>query len=298
MKKKKKVIGDHFKNHIGSAAPRSTTINWQSLGYTPHDLSDLEAPFSHEEVQNTINVMPSDKAPGPDGFTGAFFKACWGIIKDDVTAAINSLFTLNAQGFEWLNSACIVLLPKKADTMGVTDFRPISLIHSIAKIFSKLLANRLAPRLNSLVSNCQSAFIKKRSIHDNFLYILGAVRKLHRQKIPALFMKLGIHKAFDTVNWGYLLEVLQALGFKPRWREWVSILFRTSSSTALLNGRHGPSFSHARGVRQGDPLSLMLFILAMDPLQRLLDQATQHGILTPLPLTTAKWRTSIYADVE
>jgi hypothetical protein len=105
--------------------------------------------------------MPSDKAPGPDGFTGAFFKACWGIIKDDVTAAINSLFTLNAQGFEWLNSACIVLLPKKADTMGVTDFRPISLIHSIAKIFSKLLANRLAPRLNSLVSNCQSAFIKK-----------------------------------------------------------------------------------------------------------------------------------------
>jgi len=151
---KEKVIGDYFKNHIGSATPRSMTINWQSLGYTPHDLSDLEAPFSHEEVHNTINAMPSDKALGPDGFTGAFFKACWGIIKDDVMSAINSLFTMNAQGFEWLNSACIVLLPKKADVMRVTNFRPISLIHSIAKIFSKLLANRLAPRLNSLVSNC------------------------------------------------------------------------------------------------------------------------------------------------
>ena len=110
-------------------------------------------------------------------------------------------------------------------------------------------------------------------------------------------MKLDIHKAFDTVNLGYLLEVLQALGFRPRWHEWVSILFRTSSSSTLLNGRHGPSFSHARGVRQGDPLSPMLFILAMDPLQRLLDQATQHGILTPLPLTAAKWRASMYADV-
>jgi hypothetical protein len=293
---KEKVIRDYFNNHIGSVVSRSTTINWQSLGYTPQNLSDLEMPFSQEEVQNTINSMPPDKAPGPDGFTGAFFKACWETISDDVMAAMNSLFSLNAQGFEWLNSACIVLLPKKAEALRVTDFRPISLIHSIAKIFSKLLANRLAPRLNSLVSNCQSAFIKRRSIHDNFLYVQGTVRKLHKQKTPALFMKLDIHKAFDTVNWGYLLETLQALGFGSRWREWISILFRTASSTALMNGRQGPSFTHARGVRQGDPLSPMLFILAMDPLQRLLDLATQQRILTPLPLTAAKWRTSMYAD--
>jgi len=138
--------------------------------------------------------------------------------------------------------------------------------------------------------------MKKRSIHDNFLYVQGVVRKLHRQKMLALLMKLDIHKAFDTVNWGYLLEILQALGFGPCWREWISILFLTSSSTALLNGRQGPSFSHARGVRQGDPLSPMLFILAMDPLQRLLDLATQYGILTRLPFTAAKWRTSMYAD--
>ena len=108
--------------------------------------------------------MSSDKAPGPDGFTGAFFKSCWEIIKDDVTTAINNLFHLNSQGFELMNSANIVLLPKKEDALWITDYRPISLIHSFAKIFSKLQANRLAPILNSLVSNCQSAFIKTRSI--------------------------------------------------------------------------------------------------------------------------------------
>ena len=81
---------------MGSAVPRHSTFNWQSLGYTPHDLSDLEAPFSLEEVKITINSMPTDKGPGPDGFTGAFFKTCWDIIKDDVMAAINSLYTMNA----------------------------------------------------------------------------------------------------------------------------------------------------------------------------------------------------------
>ena len=203
---------------------------------------------------------------------------------------------MNSQGFDLLNSANIVLLPKRPDAKRVTDYRPISLIHSIAKIFSKLLANRLAPLLDSLVSKCQSAFIKKRSIHDNFLYVQNAVRHLHKSKTPSLFMKLDIQKAFDTVNWSYLLEVLQAIGFGPRWREWVSILFRTASSRPLLNGVPGPKFHHARGVRQGDPLSPMLFILVMDPLQRLLDLATGDNVLTQLPLVTTKWRTYMYAD--
>jgi len=98
------------------------------------------------------------------------------------------------------------------------------------------------------------------------------------------------------VSWSYLLEVLQALGFGSRWLEWVSILFRTAASRALLNGVPRGKFCHARGVRQGDPLSPMLFILAMDPLQRLLDLATSHNVLTQLPLVAAKWRTSMYAD--
>lgn len=174
------------------------------------------------------------------------------------------------------------------------DYQPISLIHSIAKIFSKLFANGLAPHLDTLFSKCQSAFIKHRCIQDNFLYIQNTVRTFHKMKIRALFMKLDIQKAFDTINWSYMLEVLQALGFGPRWREWISILFGTATSRALLNGSQGSSFSHKRGVRQGDPLSPMLFILAIDLLQKMLDLTTQNGILTPLPLATAKLRTSLY----
>ena len=92
---------------------RSRTFDWNALGYVPRDLSALEVPFTQEEIKVTIHSMPSDKAPGPDGFTGVFFKKCWEIIKEDVTTAMNSMFMLNFQGFELLNLANIILLPKK-----------------------------------------------------------------------------------------------------------------------------------------------------------------------------------------
>ncbi|WVZ62234.1 hypothetical protein U9M48_012000 [Paspalum notatum var. saurae] len=189
--------------------------------------------------------MPSDKAPGPDGFTGIFFKECWEIIKEDVVADFHQLHGLNGSHFNLLNSANIVLIPKKLEAARMSEFRPISLIHNIAKIFSMMLANRLAPFLNTLIS-------KKRCIQDNFLYVQNTVRKLHRLKKPTLFLKLDIEKAFDMVNWGYILE--------------------------------------------GDPLSPVLFIFAINPLQRILNLATQQGFLSPLPLASAKLSTSLFAD--
>lgn len=125
---------------------------------------------------------------------------------------------LHAQHLQHLNTTHIVLLPKKAYATEISDFRPISLIHSVAKLFSKLLANRLAYELNELVSRAQSAFIKRPSIQDNFLYMQNLIRALHRSKQSALFLKLDIAKAFDNVRWDYLMEVLEQYVFGSRWR--------------------------------------------------------------------------------
>ena len=77
--------------------PRPSTFLWSALGYDPCHLSELEAPFTQEEIKEIVFSMPRDKAPGPDGFMEAFFKSCWEIIKVDVAAAINTLFNINSQ---------------------------------------------------------------------------------------------------------------------------------------------------------------------------------------------------------
>jgi hypothetical protein len=128
-----------------------------------------------------------------------------------------------------------VLIPKKRDACRISDYRPISLTHSFTKLVSKLMANRLSPQLDHIISINQTAFIKKRSIHDNFLYVQETLRDLYKRKIPSLFIKLDISKAFDTVSWSYLLQTMKHIGFGLRWRNWVSSLLCTASSF-LLNG--------------------------------------------------------------
>ena len=107
---------------------------------------------------------------------------------------------MDRRGLARVNKAIIVLIPKKQGVETLQDFRPISLIHSLLKIFTKLLARRLAPKLKDLVDQCQSAFIKKRSIHENFLYVQNTARYLHKNKRPSILLKLDIAKAFDSIS--------------------------------------------------------------------------------------------------
>lgn len=293
--KNQKEVKRYFTQNLGSFGPRNQRLNWAALNIPSLDLSDLDEPFTEEELKYVISDLPSEKAPGPDGFIGAFFKQAWDIIKIDMLQAVTFFGDLGYSRLQDLNSAHICLIPKKTDALKVEDFRPISLIHSFAKIIAKLLANRLAPKLGDLVSQSQSAFIRKRAIHDNVLFVQNMIKACHRAKKPTLFLKVDISKAFDTVNWPYLLEVLQNFGFGQKWCNWISNLLGTSSSAILLNGTPGQVIEHARGLRQGDPLSPMLFILAMEPLHKLFLKAEESGLLSSLQ-RQRRFRCSLYAD--
>jgi hypothetical protein len=129
------------------------------------------------------------------------------------------------------------------------------------------------------------------------VYVQQVIKDLHKRKIPALLIKLDILKAFDTVSWPYLLDIImQFLGFGQRWRELISSLWCTTSSSYLLNGDPGKRVLHCRGVRQGDPLSPMLFLLAMEPLHRLFARAQQTNLIDKLSKGCDRFRASLYAD--
>lgn len=296
---KEGLLHDYFSSLLGTKVPRSRSFDWSRLGMSTIQQTvgtELDRPFTEEEIEAAIRAMPNEKAPGPDGFTTDFYKKCWPIIKQDILNAFHSIYIHHCGALEHINGAQVIPIPKTDVASEPKDFRPISLIHSFAKLFTKVLAIRMSDHIDKLIAPAQSAFIKKRCIQDNYFYVRGLARHYHRTRTPACLIKLDISKAFDTVSWEYLLEMLGQRGFSVRWTEWLAATLQSSSSSVMLNGCPGPKIKHMRGLRQGDPLSPYLFILAMDVLNRIFEIATEDGFLTPLKGRHAKLRLSLYAD--
>uniref|UniRef100_A0A8R7V6C9 Reverse transcriptase domain-containing protein n=1 Tax=Triticum urartu TaxID=4572 RepID=A0A8R7V6C9_TRIUA len=111
-----------------------------------------------------------------------------------------------------------------------------------------------------------------------------------------MLLKLDIARAFDCVSWPFLLQLLHLLGFGPRWREWISMLLSTASTRVLINGHPGPPIDHAHGLRQGDPVSPMLFTLVIDVLNSMLLRAVELGLLRRLTTCHAASSMSLYTD--
>jgi mannosylglycoprotein endo-beta-mannosidase len=193
--------------------------------------------------------MPANRAPGPDGFSWDFYQSCWSIIKYDVFAALQAVFVGRGQHFGEVNGALITLLPKKDGAVEVSDFRPISLVHSFAKLLAKILALRLAPKMPDLVDANQSAFVRGCCIHDNFVLVQQSARSLFKSRAPAMLMKLDIARAFDSVSWAFLVSVLRQRGFGPRWISWIMLLLSSASTRVAINGCPGEPFAHGRGLR-------------------------------------------------
>jgi hypothetical protein len=162
------ALHNFFTRQFANTTPREHTLNWEMLQPMSHDLQELEMNITEEEIKQAVMQSALEKVPGPDGFIGDFFKNCWEIIKQDLVAAIQEIFALRANCWNLLNSANVVLLEMEEGVEFIGDYRPISIMHSVAKLPAKTLANRLAPHLDKFVSHSQSAFIKGRSIHDNF----------------------------------------------------------------------------------------------------------------------------------
>ncbi|GJS34885.1 putative RNA-directed DNA polymerase [Tanacetum coccineum] len=175
------------------------------------------------------------------------------------------------------NSSFITLVPKVDDPLVIGDFRPISLIGCQYKIIAKILANRLSQVVASVVGDVQMAYIKGRQIIDGPLMVEEIIAWAKKAKKRLMILKVDFEKAFDSLNWSFLFSILEQMGFSAKWRNWIHSCLNSAYASVLVNGSPTKEFKIKRGLRQGDPLSHFLFILAVEALNVVLLEATNNN---------------------
>ncbi|GJS37254.1 RNA-directed DNA polymerase, eukaryota, partial [Tanacetum coccineum] len=244
--KVKKHFLNHFSDRFCKPANKTASIDMDFPKKISDDhVRDLEREVTNDEIKRAVWDCGTDKAPGPDGFTFGFYRRFWYLIHEDVTEAVRFFF-LHSDIPKGCNSSFIALIPKIPNANLVNDFRPISLIGSLYKIIAKILANRITGVLNDLVN------------------------------------EVDFEKAYDSVRWDFVDEVLRKFGFGDKWCKWIQGCLTSSRGSIVVNGSPTEKFQFGRGLKQGDPLSPFLFILIMESLhlsfQRIVDACMFQGI--------------------
>ena len=207
----------------------------------------LEEMFTEEEVLAAISGLNDDKAPGPDGFPIAFWSFSWDFVKEEVMGFFKDFFQ-NEQFVKCLNATFLVLVPKGSTVEDLKDLRPISLVGSLYKILSKVLANRIKRVMGLIISQSQNAFVEGRQILDAALVANEAMDSVLRKKYKGILCKLDIEKAYDHIRWDFLLQTLERMGFGSKWIRWIYWCISTASFSVMFNGSPAGFFSEFQGL--------------------------------------------------
>lgn len=178
---------------------------------------------------------------------------------------------------QFINKSVICLIPKEPEAQVIKKFRPISLVNCSFKILSKLLTFRMEPILQRLIDYHQSAFLKNRYILDNVVLCHEVIHHCKHTNQKGVVIKIDFEKAYDKINWNYLLRIMNDRGFGDQWISWMADWLVSSQSCVNINGELTPYFFCKRGVRQGDPLSPYLYNLAADSLSKLFMKSRESG---------------------
>ncbi|GJT88088.1 RNA-directed DNA polymerase, eukaryota [Tanacetum coccineum] len=278
----KKEFLDHFSNRFSKPGKPMATLQMEFPNQIQlEQRNDLESDVTNDEIKKAVWECGTDKAPGPDGFTFGFFRKFWHLVENEVQDAVRYFFYNNDLP-NGCNSSFIALIPKIPDANLVKDFRPISLIGSIYKIIAKILTNRLVGVMGGIVNEVQSAFIADRQILDGPFILNEMLSWCKKRKKQSLIFKVDFEKAYDSVRWDFLDDVLRKFGFGDKWCKWIQCCLHSSRGSIIINGSPTDEFKFGKGLKQGDPLSPFLFILIMETLhlsfQRVVDAGMFHGI--------------------
>jgi hypothetical protein len=219
------------------------------------------------------------KSPGPDGFPAHFYQRHWDVCGEEVTRAVLRIVR-GEEDAECINDTFLVLIPKVMSPTLLSQFRPISLCNVLYKIASKVIANRLKQILPDIISEEQSAFVSGRLITDNIITAYECLHFMKRSRAKSnshCALKLDMMKAYDRLECPYLEAIMNRLGFAQPWIKVVMNMIKSVSFSVLFNAEKLEQFKPSRGIRQGDPISPYLFLIAVEGLSCLLKSVPQSS---------------------
>ena len=266
-------VQKYYVNLFENRDDKLQEINFEKLGIksdikVPEE--DIGLPLTVEELGQVLKKMKSNKTPGIDGITTEFLKVFWQKLKYIIRNALNCGFSKGCLSTS-LRQCVITCLPKaNKDRALVKNWRPISLLSVIYKLASSAIAERLKKSLNPIISNCQTGFIKGRLISDSTRLVYDLLHATETKNIAGLLMLIDFEKAFDSLSWKFLYNVLEFFGYSKNFIKWIKLFNTDITAYVIQCGFLSKPINIRRGCRQGDPISAYLFLIGAEILSRLI----------------------------
>ncbi|XP_061352790.1 uncharacterized protein LOC133297639 [Gastrolobium bilobum] len=238
----------------------NTKNSWPNI--RDDQVVNLGLDLSFEEVKRAFFQMSPLKAPGADGFLAMFYQKNWEMLKAQIFNCMQH-YLKNPSQIGEINHTLIVLIPKIDRPCLMKQFWPIALCNTIYKGFSKILANRVKPILEELISPNQASFNE-------------------RKKKRFFSVKIDLEKAYDKLSWKFIRSVLEELQLPGTLVEAIMGCVSSPSLEVLWNGARTDKFQSQRGIRQGNPLSPYIFVLCMEKLSHLILDEVERKYWVPL----------------
>ncbi|WVZ71809.1 LOW QUALITY PROTEIN: hypothetical protein U9M48_020345 [Paspalum notatum var. saurae] len=276
----RKYITKYYKSLFGHPETLDVVLDENRIDdipqVSPQENELITAPFTPEEVRAAIFQMEHNKAPEPDGFPPEFYQVFWNIIKPDLMALFDEFYK-GTLALNRLNFGNIILIPKVGDANKIQQYRPICLLNVSFKIFTKVATNRIVSVAHKIIRPSQTAFLPERNIMEGAVVLHETLHELHRKNLNGVIFKIDFEKAYDKVRWDFLQQTLSMKGLSTTWCDWIRFFVQGGNVAVNVNGQTDAFFQTRKGLRQGDPLSPILFNIVADMLAIIINRAKVEG---------------------